>query len=83
MIRRMGDSDLTDGTWVWPEGLVHYVDAHRLPLPKEFVDHVLANKGVVPRLSAEIRALIDEWRMSSIDRAFWNNWYLEVAGEAG
>jgi hypothetical protein len=33
----MGDSDLTDGIWVWPQGLVHYVDAHQLALPKQFI----------------------------------------------
>src|SRR5271169_3678496 len=34
----MGSWDLTDGTWVWPEGLAHYVEVHGVILPEEFVD---------------------------------------------
>jgi hypothetical protein len=78
----MGDSDLTDGIWVWPQGLVHYVDAHQLALPKQFIDHVLAHNGVVPPLSLKIRAMIHA-QMISVDPVFWNEWYSEVAGDAG
>lgn len=38
----MGSWDLTDGLWVWPEGLAHYVDVHSISLPEEFVSHVLS-----------------------------------------
>ena len=37
---KMGSRDLTDGTWVWPEGLAHYVEVHRVGLPAEFLKHV-------------------------------------------
>jgi len=37
--RSMGCRDLTDGTWVWPEGLVHYLDVHGVVLPARFVEH--------------------------------------------
>lgn len=37
-----GFVDLTDGTYVWPEGLAHYVADHHVRLPGHFVDHVLA-----------------------------------------
>jgi hypothetical protein len=40
--RAMGCADLTDGEWVWPEGLAHYVEQHDVRLPQEFVDTVLA-----------------------------------------
>jgi hypothetical protein len=34
--RRNGSTELTDGKhFVWPEGLAHYVDEHRLRLPDE------------------------------------------------
>jgi hypothetical protein len=42
-----GDSDYTDGTFVWPSGLVHYLDAHAVRLPKLFVDHVIAQLHVL------------------------------------
>ena len=39
---KMGRCDLTDGVWVWPEGLAHYVQSHSVLLPEEFVDHALS-----------------------------------------
>jgi hypothetical protein len=44
----MGDSDLTDGEWVWPEGLAHYVRWHWVRLPDEFVATMRANGWRVP-----------------------------------
>jgi hypothetical protein len=35
----MGCRDLTDGTWIWPEGLSHYVRVHGLVLPSTFIEH--------------------------------------------
>lgn len=37
-----GDSELTDGTWVWPSGLAHYVREHAVRLPAEFTQHAIA-----------------------------------------
>src|SRR5262245_61506295 len=39
----MGGRDLTDGVWVWPEGLAHYVERHAVRLPDEFVTTMAAN----------------------------------------
>ena len=38
-----GTKDLSDGKYMWPEGLVHYVKDHNLRLPKEFEEHVESN----------------------------------------
>ncbi|MEV4556282.1 hypothetical protein AB0K51_04695 [Kitasatospora sp. NPDC049285] len=38
--RSNGSRDLTDGYYLWPEGLAHYVLDHGVRLPAEFVDHV-------------------------------------------
>ncbi len=35
-----GSLNLTDGTYVWPEGLAHYLREHQVRLPDVFVDHV-------------------------------------------
>lgn len=35
-----GSLELTDGVYVWPEGLAHYVLDHQVRLPEEFVAHV-------------------------------------------
>jgi len=37
---KMGSRDLTDGYWIWPEGLSHYVAEHNVILPGEFINHM-------------------------------------------
>lgn len=37
---RYGDLDLTDGIYLWPQGLAHYVIEHNVRLPDQFVQHV-------------------------------------------
>lgn len=49
----MGSGDLTDGTWVWPEGLAHYVEVHNVVLPQEFIDHVLAGASFTMPVESE------------------------------
>lgn len=50
----MGSRCLTDGLWVWPEGLPHYVECHGVRLPDEFVEAMLANGWRVPQVAAGI-----------------------------
>ncbi|GAA2788193.1 hypothetical protein RMN57_36955 [Kitasatospora sp. CM 4170] len=38
--RLNGSRDLTDGYYLWPEGLAHYVLDHGVRLPAEFIDHI-------------------------------------------
>jgi hypothetical protein len=44
----MGTRCLTDGEWVWPEGLPHYVESHAVRLPDEFVASMRENAWQVP-----------------------------------
>lgn len=37
---RLGSCDMTDGLWVWPQKLEHYLLVHHVRLPVEFVEHV-------------------------------------------
>jgi hypothetical protein len=53
----VGNLELTDGVYVWPEGLAHYVVEHLVRLPAEFVEHVDQHAGAV-----------DEW---NIDSDWW------------
>jgi hypothetical protein len=32
-------SEKFDGSYVWPDGLTHYVREHSVRLPREFLDH--------------------------------------------
>jgi len=37
----VGSKDKGDGTWVWPEGLSHYVREHKVKLPDDFIRWVI------------------------------------------
>lgn len=55
---RVGSVELSDGTFIWPESLAHYVLVHGVRLPVDFLQHV---RGVVEQLED---AEVDEswWR---------------------
>jgi len=40
-----GTTDKGDDIYVWPAGFAHYVEAHGVRPPEEFVDHVLKKTG--------------------------------------
>jgi len=52
-----GREELTDGEWLWPDGLAHYVEEHGVRLPDEFVAHARARYGKVAE--------------EEIDRSWW------------
>jgi hypothetical protein len=37
-----GALELSDGVYVWPDGLAHYVSDHDVKPPQEFIDHALS-----------------------------------------
>jgi hypothetical protein len=45
---KMGSRCLTDGAWVWPEGLPHYIERHRICLPGAFVRTMKRRKWQIP-----------------------------------
>jgi len=45
----IGAQDLTDGTYVFPEGLVHYLIHHNVKPPLKFLNHIRKLKYQVPR----------------------------------
>ncbi len=67
----MGCCDLTDGVWVWPEGLAHYVEHHHVILSMEFVQSMRHNRWKVPpdTLVPEI-----EEGHHIMDMKFWIQW---------
>ncbi len=67
----MGARDLTDGTFVWPDGLVHYVERHGVRLPGHFVAHVMAQNGIV----APFR--VPKAAFGLYDAAPWSRWSRE------
>ncbi|MEO0899207.1 MAG: hypothetical protein AAFY71_22540 [Bacteroidota bacterium] len=62
----LGFQELTDGFYVWPSGLSHYVEEHQVRLPQEFVDHVKEGKPINKERISFIK------RTSfSIDQQWW------------
>jgi hypothetical protein len=66
--RDMGHRDLSDGTFVWPEGLAHYLDRHEVRLPERFVAHVLAHDAVIAPLP------LPEVAFGLFDQGPWLAW---------
>lgn len=68
----MGDSELTDGVYVWPEGLPLYVEKFSIRLPDEFVEHASS-------LNFQIPANLDqeELQRREINSDFWERWCRE------
>jgi len=52
-----GSQDLSDGSYVWPQGFSHYVRDHSVRPPVEFVQHALGGRpraGQIPGVTAPI-----------------------------
>lgn len=45
--RENGDADLTDGVFIWPDGLAHYIVEHEVRLPDIFVRHALKQLDII------------------------------------
>jgi hypothetical protein len=67
---QMGCRDLTDGVWIWPEGLVHYAEVHQVALPDEFLETMAQNSWQVPQLDD-----LAELCNANCDSSFWKLWY--------
>jgi hypothetical protein len=66
---QMGSYDQTDGCWIWPQGLAHYVEHHSIFLPDEFVEAMRVNDWKVPNdITITDRILTDE------SYRFWLSW---------
>lgn len=46
-LRHNGSKEYSDGVYIWPQGLVHYIEEHKTTLPIEFIEHILANPAEV------------------------------------
>src|SRR5690242_3725805 len=46
-VNHLDADEFTDGKYVWPEGLAHYIDKHEVRLPNEVIEFMLSNKKPV------------------------------------
>jgi hypothetical protein len=71
-IREMGNAELTDGVWIWPEGLRVYLDRFAVKLPDAFVAHMERQRFEIrPVATAAELAELDQAR---VDASFWLAW---------
>lgn len=68
----MGNRDLTDGEWVWPEGLAVYVALYNVNLPPSFISHALQ------RNHSGFDVDPDSLRHSEYSLAEWIRWCTSV-----
>jgi hypothetical protein len=61
----------TDGIWCWPDKLEHYISAHEIILPEDFVKHALLNKVVEQEYK----------RTAEIDDSYWVTWSKRYTGK--
>ncbi len=66
---QMGNRELSDGAWRWPEGLALYVRDYDVRLPDEFVAHMVANGFRVPE-GLDRAELVE----LGYDPSFWAEW---------
>jgi hypothetical protein len=65
----MGCSEQTDGYWIWPDGLAHYVEAHGVLMPDEVIVTMRANDWMPPRELPHLAGMTWE-----LDNTFWEEW---------
>lgn len=78
---------LTDGVWVWPYEMIHFISQHSVDLPEEFVAHI-ENNAFVISMSSEIKDLVSRVNANFIDNeglcrisyTIWDDW-LKSKGE--
>jgi hypothetical protein len=45
---RNGNKEYTTKKWIWPEGLMHYIQDHNLKPSDAFIDYILRENGEIP-----------------------------------
>lgn len=58
---RNGDADLSDGTYLWPEGLAHYVREHQVQLPGQFTAHIAARLAELRRAETDMEWWVGQY----------------------
>ena len=61
----------TDGHWVWPCDLAHYVETHSVLVPPEFIADAVA--------ATPLPEFNGEWRSQDDDTEYWRDWCNENA----
>ena len=64
-----GHQEFTDGFYLWPQGLSHYVGDHSVRLPRRVIDHIRQHVGDFELY--DWRSLRPEWRPRELEKPWW------------
>ncbi len=39
-----GATPMTDGVWLWPAGLIYFIEKYNVRVPQEFIEHAASNR---------------------------------------
>ncbi len=60
-ITHLGAGEFTDGKYVWPEGLSHYLQKHDVRLPQEIVNFILSGEQIDHTLTEDNFEIDHQW----------------------
>lgn len=60
----LGAAELTDGKYVWPEGLAHYLEAHQVRLPQQVIEDFFQSESIGIKISTDLSP-------ANIDDTWW------------
>ena len=68
-----GCAEVTDGVYLWPEGLAHYVREHSVRLPDDVLDHIKHRRDQPSALNdvGNLQATYRGFSSLQVDRAWW------------
>jgi hypothetical protein len=71
----MGCCDITDGFWVWPEGLPVYIEKYNIHLPKDFIDH-MRKSGFKINQKLDLEEMTTQFVKKELvyNTDFWKDW---------
>jgi hypothetical protein len=64
----LGTFERTDGCYIWPDQLEHYVAEHKVMLPKQFIYHIMNE---------------NPWPTFEKEDSFWIKWSKEYQNKSG
>ena len=74
--QQMGSRDLTDGHWVWPDGLLVYLDRYNIDLPNQFLKYIEDHAYTVG--DPDITHLLEDAALYGYSFKSWILWSSQV-----
>jgi hypothetical protein len=76
-----GCAEVTDGVYLWPEGLAHYVREHSVRLPDDVLEYIKQGRNELASLDEPARRARQTFAAWEVDREWWQRVGRSLAGE--